>query len=69
MVSDTARVPTRIMPEDHEQRECPLCGGTMRIKRTEVVIVIPGNPKPTTRPHREWTCPECDNFEDAEEGM
>ena len=37
---------TRIMPDDHEQRECPLCGTTMRLKETQTVTQIPGNPKP-----------------------
>jgi len=54
------------MPEDRQQRECPLCGGTMQIRETETVVRIPGNPSPTTRPHREWFCPDCDNFEEAE---
>jgi ssDNA-binding Zn-finger/Zn-ribbon topoisomerase 1 len=53
--------------EDREQRECPLCGSTMRIKETQTVTYIPGNPTPVTRPHREWVCPDCDNFEEAEE--
>jgi transposase len=56
------------MPDDHEQRECPLCGSAMRLKETEVVSQIPGNPKSTRRPHREWICPDCDNFEDADNG-
>ena len=58
-----------IMSDNSEQRECPLCGGTMRLKETQTVTQIPGNPKPTVRPHREWVCPDCDNFEDADEGM
>ncbi len=28
---------------------------------------IPGNPNATTKPDREWVCPECDYFEEAEE--
>ena len=32
-----------------DARECPLCGGTMRLKHTEQTVHIPGNPKPTTR--------------------
>jgi hypothetical protein len=55
------------MPDHDEQRECPLCGSTMFLKETEVVVQIPGNPKPTTRPHREWICPDCDNFEEADD--
>jgi hypothetical protein len=50
-----------------EARECPLCGGTMRLKRTETVVRIPGRAQTTTRPGAEWICPDCDYFEDAEE--
>ena len=53
----------------HKQRECPLCGGTMRLKETQTVTEISGNPKPIARPHREWICPDCDNFEEADEEM
>jgi rubredoxin len=49
------------------QRECPLCGGTMRLTQTQTVVHIPGNPKPTTRKTPEWVCPDCDYFEEAEE--
>jgi len=45
-------------------RECPLCGTTMRLKLTETIVQIPGNPKPTRAPSREWICPECDYFEE-----
>ena len=55
---------TRIMPET---RECPLCGGTMRLKHTESVVRVPGNPKTTTRTTNEWICSDCDYFEEAEE--
>jgi hypothetical protein len=48
-------------------RECPLCGGTMRLKRTETVVQIPGNPQPTSRPATEWVCPDCDYFEETDE--
>ena len=49
---------------DHDQqRECPLCGGTMRLAETQMVTQIPGNPAPTAQTHREWICPDCDNFE------
>jgi rubredoxin len=54
------------MPDHYEQRECPLCGSTMFLKETEIVVQVPGNPKPITRPHREWICPDCDNFEEAD---
>jgi len=44
-----------------------MCGTTMRLKRIETVVRIPGNPKPTTQGSAEWVCPECDYFEEAEE--
>jgi hypothetical protein len=55
------------MTDNHEQRECPLCGSTMSVKETQSVLQVPGNPKPVMRPHREWVCPDCDNFEEAED--
>ena len=55
------------MPDHYEQRECPLCGSTMFLKETQTVTQIPGNPKPITRQHREWICPDCDNFEEVED--
>jgi transposase len=48
-------------------KECPLCGGTMDLTEHETVFQVPGNPKVTTRKSREWVCPDCDYFEDAEE--
>ena len=53
----------------HASRECPLCGGTMHLKESQAVTQVPGNPKPTVRQHREWICPDCDYFEELEEGM
>jgi len=53
------------MPDD--VKECPLCSGTMRIRVTQSVTHIPGNPKPTTRESREWVCPDCDYYEEVEE--
>jgi ssDNA-binding Zn-finger/Zn-ribbon topoisomerase 1 len=48
-------------------RECPLCGGSMRLKQSETVVQIPGNPKSTSRTTAEWVCPDCDYFEEAED--
>jgi uncharacterized protein with PIN domain len=48
-------------------RECPLCGGTMRLQQRENVVQIPGNPSATTRRSSEWVCPDCDYFEEVEE--
>jgi len=53
-----------VMADAHE---CPLCGGTMQLKRTQTVVQVPGNPHPTSRAGAEWICPDCDYFEDAEE--
>ncbi len=44
-------------------RECPLCGEVMRLSEREVREI---NGK--VRQVREWICPECDYFEDAEAG-
>ena len=49
-----------------ESRECPQCGERMRLRRIESVVHIPGNPEATKRQVREWVCPECDYFEEAE---
>ena len=49
-----------------ETRECPMCGGTMRQKRTNINVHIPGHPRPTPRTTLEWICPDCDYFEEAE---
>jgi hypothetical protein len=51
-----------------EGRECPMCGEFMRLVTREMSEHIPGQPKPVRHVIREWVCPECDYFEDAEEG-
>ena len=48
-------------------RECPLCGESMRVKVRELIDRIPGQPQVVRREVREWTCPECDYYEDAED--
>jgi hypothetical protein len=48
-------------------RECPLCAGTMKLKTSETVVLVPGNPKGVTKTSREWLCPDCDYFEDYDE--
>jgi rubredoxin len=48
-------------------KECPLCGGTMKLRENPTVVRVPGNPNATTRITREWVCPDCDYFEEAEE--
>lgn len=48
------------------QKECPLCGENMRFSVREDVRYVPGSTQLLKLPIREWICPECDYFEDAE---
>ena len=48
-------------------KECPLCGGTMKLSVKESVVLVPGNPKPSASKTREWICPDCDYFEEADD--
>jgi ssDNA-binding Zn-finger/Zn-ribbon topoisomerase 1 len=52
---------------DNTTQECPLCGGTMQLRRSQAPVHVPGNPKPTLQITSEWMCPDCDYFEEAEE--
>jgi C4-type Zn-finger protein len=56
------------MPARNEpaRKECPLCGESMSLKVSRNSAQVPGNPGATTRTVREWVCPECDYFEEAE---
>src|SRR4029079_19510482 len=47
-------------------KDCPLCGETMRLSEREIEERVAG--QVAKRRVREWICPECDYFEDAEEG-
>jgi acetone carboxylase gamma subunit len=47
-------------------KECPLCGENMRLDVREVSDLIPGQGLSAARVVREWICPECDYFEEAE---
>jgi hypothetical protein len=49
-------------------KECPLCGESMRLSVREVRDTIPGGGQASVRVTREWICPECDYFEEAETG-
>ena len=49
-------------------KECPLCGTVMRLHSREIRESIPGQSQTTARQMREWVCPECDYFEEAEAG-
>lgn len=49
-------------------KECPMCGETMRLCERETITRVPGTPQTSTTKSREWVCPECDYFEEAEDG-
>jgi hypothetical protein len=49
-------------------KECPLCGESMRLDVREIRDHIAGAGGTTLRVQREWICPECDYFEEAEAG-
>lgn len=40
----------------------------MKLRQTQRVTQVPGNPKAITTQTSEWVCPDCDYFEDDEEG-
>ena len=48
-------------------KECPMCGEVMRLREREVIDRVPGTMQTKTSKSREWTCPECDYFEDVED--
>lgn len=48
-------------------KPCPMCDETMRLRDREVINRVPGTPQTSAAKYREWVCPECDYFEDAEE--
>jgi acetone carboxylase gamma subunit len=49
-------------------KPCPMCGESMRLREREITDRVPGTAQTTTANYREWICPECDYFEEAEEG-
>jgi hypothetical protein len=55
------------MADNEKEKECPLCGGTMRLKETQIAVQVLGNPRPTMRRQIEWICPDCDYYEEAED--
>lgn len=48
-------------------KECPMCGEAMRLKERTATDHVPGTAQTKTTIVREWVCPECDYFEDADE--
>jgi rubrerythrin len=49
-----------------EPKECPMCGEQMRLQRREHTDRVPGSRETRTKQITEWTCPECDYFEEAD---
>jgi C4-type Zn-finger protein len=49
-----------------QPRECPMCGEFMRLVVRESISRVPGTSQEIKTPLREWVCPECDYFEEAE---
>jgi C4-type Zn-finger protein len=47
--------------------QCPMCGETMRLRERSAIDRVPGTPQTKTTLSREWVCPECDYFEEAED--
>jgi transposase len=47
-------------------KECPLCGETMQLQERDTIVYVPGDPGGRPQKVREWVCPECDYFEEAE---
>lgn len=45
-----------------------MCGETMRLVTHTSADAIPGQGQTAVRVVREWICPECDYFEEAEAG-
>jgi hypothetical protein len=45
-----------------------MCGELMRLNVRETSDRIPGGSQMQARTSREWVCPECDYFEEAETG-
>jgi hypothetical protein len=39
----------------------------MRFRENQTVVHVPGNPQGTTLVTREWVCPDCDYYEEAEQ--
>ena len=46
-----------------------MCGETMRLNEKEIAEQQhPGTPPAAVTKIREWVCPECDYFEEVEDG-
>ena len=45
-----------------------MCGEFMKLVTRETVARLPGTQQEVKTEVREWVCPECDFFEDADPG-
>lgn len=50
-------------------KECPMCGEEMQLRDRQVTDRVPGTAQTRTVRFQEWVCPECDYFEEADEGQ
>jgi rubredoxin len=50
-----------------DAKECPLCGTVMQKTVRRVADRVPGTNESFEREAIEWVCPECDNYQDAED--
>lgn len=50
------------------RRECPMCGEAMQLTERTAVDRVPGTTVSRATKQREWVCPECGHFEEAERG-
>jgi hypothetical protein len=48
-------------------KDCPMCGEGMRMREQQITARVPGTSETQTSRQREWICPECDYFEEAED--
>jgi transposase len=49
-------------------KECPMCGENMHLSIRDIEETTAGQREPSKRQVREWVCPECEYFEEAEPG-
>ena len=47
-------------------RECPMCGEAMTLVQRQLSDSIPGTEEVKATAVTEWTCPECEYFEEAD---
>ncbi len=53
--------------EEPSNKECPMCGAFMRLSPREVQERVPGTIVTRLARFEEWSCPDCDYFEERNE--